>query len=66
MQVIYQNKNKKDNSKRTDPVGIIICIRKTSKYLKEKCFRKFGDRSIEIYNNRVIFDRLEKRIQKRR
>jgi len=37
-------RNERNNSRKTSTVGIDICIRRSSKYLKEKCIRRFGNR----------------------
>jgi len=44
-----------------DLVGSIISIRRASRYLEEKYFKRFGGKNIGICNDRRI-DKLEKRI----
>ena len=51
------------SSKKTDPVDIIICTRRVSRHLERECLRRSRNRNIEIYNNRRIFNRLEKNLE---
>ena len=47
IQVIYQNKDEESSRREVDLVGIILCVRKISSYIKEEHYggsrrRKFG------------------------
>jgi len=41
IQIVYQNENKKCDSRGVDTVGIIICAESVSRYLKGEHHRKF-------------------------
>jgi len=64
MQTLYQNENEKGSSREANPVGIIICTGRISGYLEEKHFREFGDKNIEICNNREFLINLKKKFSR--
>ena len=43
-------------------MGFIICARRISRCIKEKCVRRFGDGKSRIWVSREIFVRTEKRV----
>ena len=47
-------------------MGVVICMRRTSRYLERKHFGRLGGRDIRICNSRRIFGRLEERVWWRR
>jgi len=48
MQIIYQNKDERRSSERTNTVDFVICVRKISRHLKEKYTGEFRNRDIGI------------------
>ena len=48
MQTILKDKDKRGGSRRVDPVGAIICIRRISRHLKGECLGRVGRRRIGI------------------
>ena len=48
MQTIHKDENEGGGSKRTDPVGTIICARRVSGHLEGECLGRFGRRRIRI------------------
>ena len=66
MQVIFEDKNKRIDSKRTDIVGFDIYARISSRFLERKYNREFGNRNIRVWNSREIFKRNKERIWRRK
>ena len=48
MQIIYQNEDERNNSGKTDLVGIIIYVERVSRYMKEKYTKGLGRRIVRI------------------
>jgi len=48
MQVIFENENERNNSRKTNVVDIDIYTRRSSKCLEGKCIRRFGNRDIGV------------------
>ena len=36
MQIIYKNKDKEDNDKKTSTIGFVICVERISRHLERK------------------------------
>jgi len=53
----YKNKNERDNNNKANPMDVIIYPGWISRYLKEKCFKRFGNKNFGIYNSREVFGR---------
>ena len=51
MQVIFENINERNNSKRTSAVSIGICLERISRYLEIKCNKIFRSRNIGVWNS---------------
>ncbi len=41
MQAIYKNEDERGGSRRTDPIDLVICIGRISRYLEGKYIRRF-------------------------
>ena len=48
MQVIHKNKDEESSSKRANPVGVVICVRRISRYLEREYIGRVGDRGSRI------------------
>ena len=48
MQVIFENINERNNSKRTSAASIGICLERISRYLEIKCNKIFRSRNIGV------------------
>ena len=48
MQVIYQNENGGNSSRRTNPVDLLICIGRIGRCLEEEYTEGLGSRTIGI------------------
>jgi len=48
MQDIFENKDKKINSRRVSVVGFDICVERSSRCLERKCDGKFGNGNIRV------------------
>ncbi len=48
MQIIYKNKDERDDSRRVNSVGTIIYIERISKHLKGEYFGESRDRNFRI------------------
>ena len=66
MQVIYQNENERDGSRRTNPVDLLIYIGRISGCLKGEYTGELGSRTIGIQDSGGIFNEYQKRIWRRR
>ena len=42
MQAVYTNENKRNTSRRTNPVGIVICARRSSRCVEGEYIRRSG------------------------
>ena len=62
MQVVLEDENERNDSRRVGAVGIDICARRSSRYLERKYDREFESRGIEIQDSRRIFRRNKERI----
>ena len=62
MQIIYQNKNERCGSRRTDTVDAIICVGRIGRYLEGECNGRFGKWKFKLYNSRRISGRFERRV----
>ena len=55
MQTIYKDENEGGGSRRTNPVGTIICARRVSRHLEEEYLGRFGGRRIRIQICKGVF-----------
>ena len=66
MQTISEDEDEKSNSGGTNPMDLVICIGKVSRYVKGKYVGRFGGRRNRIQISREIFGRIKKRVWRRR
>ena len=66
MQAIHKNGDKRDNSRRTNSVDVILCVKKVGGYLARKCLGELRSRNVGICNSGRIFGRPEERVWRRR
>ena len=66
MQVIYKDKDKEGNSREADSVGVIICARRISRHLKEKCLGGVGRRKIGIWISGGVFGSHQEEVWRKR
>lgn len=62
MQIIHKNKDEGGSNRRTNLVGIVICIGEISRYMKGECLRGFRGRNVKIYDSRRVFDRSKEEV----
>ena len=48
MQIIFENKDERSNSREADPMDTIICAEKVEKYIEREFVRRFGIRRNRI------------------
>ena len=48
MQAIFEDENKRSNSRRASPVGPLICTERISRYMKGECDGRTGSRRNRI------------------
>ena len=48
MQVVFENKNEESSTRRTNPVDLVIYIRRVSRHLERKCIGRFRRKNIGI------------------
>ena len=57
MQAIWQSKDERGASRRADPMSAVLCVGRSSRYVKEKHVGGAGGRGIGIQDSRRIFSR---------
>jgi len=48
MQTIHKDEDEGGSSRRADPVGVIVCVRRISRHLEGECLGEVGRRRIGI------------------
>ena len=48
MQVIFENKNERNDGRRTSGVGVDICTERINRHLEIKYIRRFENKSIRV------------------
>lgn len=59
IQALYKNEDKRCDNREADSIGVVICIKRVSQYLEEKCIGKLRSKNTRIYNSREAFSRLK-------
>ena len=62
MQVVFENENKRNDSRRTGVVDVDICTRRSSWCLERNCNTRFGDKNIGVWNSREVFRRNKEKV----
>ena len=57
VQAIYMHEDKGSNSRRADPMDVVVCVGRISGYLEGECVRRPGGRAIRIQVSRRVFSR---------
>ena len=60
MQIIFKNEDKRNNSRRMDLVGVIICAGGISRCMEGECVRRFRDGRSGIWISREFLLKLKK------
>ena len=65
MQTVYKDEDEESGSKRANPVDVIICARRISRYLEREYLGEAGERGIGIQICERVFGSHQKRIWRR-
>ena len=60
---IYQNEDKRYNSREASSVGFVIYAGRISKYMEQECYGGFREWEFKLYNSKKISVRFKERIQ---
>ena len=66
MKIIYQDKNERYNNRGVNSVGIVVCVGRVSRHLKEKYFGRLREWKSIICNSVRISNGFKKIIWQRR
>ena len=66
MQIVFEDEDKRNDSRRTSSMGPLICVERISKYMEGECNRGIRNRRNRIRDCGGIFNSFEKRIWWRR
>ena len=66
MQIIFENKDERSDSREVDLIDTIICAERVGKHIEREFVRRFGIRRSRIWISREIFVRIKGRSWERR